>query len=99
LNELVHFSADGLHHLLFKNRRKRTPKERKYRLSLLKYVHEVISNSISAELVVKSENPLVLTWAISYRIIKKDGSVRTLKVVVIKKKPKGRLYFLSVMDA
>ncbi len=98
LKETVYFNQDGFHHLLFKNRRERSTDEKLYRLSLLPYIHEIIEKSATAKLRIKSENPLVKTWAISHRIIKEDGIQCTAKVVVIRKKPNGRLYFLSVMD-
>lgn len=99
LQETVYFNADGFHHLLFEDRRPRIPAERHYRLSLLPHVHDVISNSLQAKQEVKSVTPRIVTWSLSYKFVKENtnGKHCTTKVVVIRKKPAGRIYFLSVM--
>jgi hypothetical protein len=98
MQETVYFNSAGLHHLLFKDKRGRSSSERRYRLSLLPYIHEVISKAINLASRVKSKNPLVKTWSMSHSITEKDAAPRIFTVVVIRKKPNGRLYFLSVMD-
>jgi hypothetical protein len=101
LQEDIHFNADGFHHLVYvqKKRRPRGKSERYYRLALLPYVHSVIANSLNAKPQIISTSPPVTAWGLSYKLIKSNtnGKLCTVKVVVIRKKPGGRLYFLSVM--
>jgi hypothetical protein len=99
LNEMVYFNADGFSHLLFENRRPRNANERVYRTSLLPYVHSVISNAPTAKEHIKSTTPPVTTWGLDYKLIKTgtNGKLCKVTVVVIRKKPKGQLTFLSVM--
>jgi hypothetical protein len=101
LEEMVYFNADGLHHLMYKDggRRPRTKNEQMYRLSLIPYITEVLSGAQSAELEIKSHDPPILTWSLEYPIFKDFGNGRKcpVKVIVIRKKNDGRLYFLSVM--
>jgi hypothetical protein len=98
LQEMVYFNADGFNHLLFKNRHKRIPAERRYKLSLLPFVCEVLLKSKSTKLRIKSKNPLVCTWSMTHEIIDHQLIPRMITVVIIRKKPAGKLHFLSVME-
>ena len=101
LNEIVYFNADGLKHLLYKEggRRPRKKNEQRYRLSLIPYIHEVILSAQDTISEIKSKKPLITTWSLSHPVIKTIGNRRKcrVKVIVIRKKIDGRLYFLSVM--
>ena len=98
LNEAVYFNADGLHHLLYdeKKRRPRNAAERQNRLVLLQYVRGVIASATQAVKLVKSQYPLVVTWSLTHDVIGPGGQMLPIKVVVIRKGSR-RLYFLSVM--
>ena len=99
LQEQVYFNSDGWNHLRFERRRPRSKAEKYYRLSLLPYVHAVISNAPQAKKEVKSADGSVITWSLSFALIKSNtnGKLCKVKVIVIRKKPGGKLYFLSVM--
>jgi hypothetical protein len=95
---MIYFNSEGLHHLLYDRRtqRPRIKSQRRYRLSLLPYIHIVLSNAIQAFEMIKSEDPLVVTWGLSFPVFT-NGVECEVKVVVIRNKPSGKLHFLSVM--
>lgn len=99
LQEEIFFDSTGLNHLIYKNRRPRPATERHYRLSLLPYVYSVIHNSKQAVLETISTDPLIQTWSLNFKLIKKgmNGQPCSVKVIVIRRKPGGKLYFLSTM--
>lgn len=89
LQETVYFPIKGFNHLLFKGQRPRSKLEREHRLSLLPYVHEVISNAKGALDRINPDNRSPKMWSLQYQKI---------RVILIRRKSKGRLCFLSVME-
>ncbi len=98
LQENVYFNADGLNHILYYRRRPRKHSEKHYRASLIKHIKEVIENSKTAVKEIKSDNPLVVTWSLEYKIVDKKDNFKCIVKVVLKKKGDGKIYFLSVMS-
>jgi len=94
LNETVHFTPDGLHHLLYNNRRPRKRKERYYRASLIDHIVEVIKNSNKATRETIKDTHIVL-WSIEYLI--KNTPRKQIVKVILKKNKGGKLKFLSTM--
>lgn len=99
LQETVYFNADGFHHLIFEKRRPRNTAERFYRLSLLPHIHEVVTNATQAKQKIISNDPPIITWELKHKFIKPNTNNKPCitKVIIIRKKPAGRLYFLSIM--
>ncbi|MFC1802096.1 hypothetical protein ACFLY7_01515 [Patescibacteria group bacterium] len=97
LQEDVYFNAGGLNHILYYRRRPRKHSEKHYRASLVKYIKGVIENSKVAIREIKSENPLVITWSLEYKIVDCDSFEHIVKVI-LSKKGNGKIYFLSVMS-
>lgn len=94
LNETVYFTSDGLHHLLYNDRRPRISKERYYRATMIDHVEEVIKNSKQA---IRKDivNTNTTVWSLDHLIdnADRDQIIR----VILKKDGKGRLKFLSAM--
>ena len=91
LNEEVYFTSDGLNHVLYYRRRPRSQKERYYRAGLIKHLIKVITQANSAMVSIKSTEPKVVTWAITYKLGQKEIKV------ILRKIGNGKLHFLSVM--
>lgn len=92
LQETVYFTADGLNHLLYNQRRPRSYSERHYRAILISYLKEVVKNATQAIKNIKSDNPLVVTWSLTHICRKEEVKV------ILKKYGSGRLIFLSAMS-
>jgi|AntRauTorckE6833_2_1112554.scaffolds.fasta_scaffold11380_2 hypothetical protein len=93
IQEFVYFNADGIHHLLYKNRRLRSLRERYYRLGLIKYINPTIKNSKKLKIdIISIEKYFILENIVEN---KKYGKQK-IKVVLIKR-GNGKIYFLSVM--
>lgn len=88
----VHFTSDGLQHLLYNRRRPRAQKERHYRAALISHIVEVIENSALAVKDVRSTNPLVVIWELKHKI-----SGQGIVKVCVKQEGAGKLKFLSTM--
>jgi hypothetical protein len=100
MQETVYFNSDGFKHLIYSNRKgPRSRTERRRRLSLLPHVHEVISKSTQVMERIKSQNPVIVTWALQSEVLENNGKKHVIRVILIRKKPQGKLYFLSVMSA
>ncbi len=101
LNEMVYFNAQGFHHLVYqeKKQRPRSAAEKRYRLKLIPYIHEVLSNSTKVLEEIKSHDPFVTTLSLSHPVSKAFGNGKKceVKVILIRKGLKGKLHFLSVM--
>lgn len=96
LQENVYFKSNGLNHLLYYRRRPRKYSERYYRANLIKYIKEVVENSTQAVRYLKSKKPLIITWNLQCDILDENSKREVIKVILIKK-GKGKIYFLSVM--
>ena len=96
LQDDVYFNSDGLNHILYYRRRPRKHSEKHYRANLIKFLKEVINNSKIAVKEIKSENPLIITWSLEHKVLDDEGLNQIVKVILTKK-GKGRIYFLSVM--
>jgi hypothetical protein len=95
LQEEVYFSADGLNHILYYKRRPRKYSERYYRAGLIKYIKDVVEKAVQVVKEIKSKEPEVTTWSLEYKIVNEEKS-QIIKVILIKKE-KGSVHFLSVM--
>ncbi len=96
IQETVHFTSEGLHHLLYRRRRPRSHNERHYRAGLIPCLTEVIINSTRAIKDIKSKTPLVTTWSLSHEV-SINNRKQVVKVILTKKGAGGRIKFLSVM--
>ena len=88
----VHFTSDGLHHLLYHRRRPRSQDERHYRAALIRHLAHVIQNSTQAIKEVRNNNPLIVVWELKHGI-----SGQGLVKVIVKQEGTGKLKFLSAM--
>lgn len=96
LQQTVYFNSTGLNHILYNRRRPRNHNEQHYRAGLIPHISNVISKATQAVKVIKSENPLVITWSIEHIVKDTKGNKQSVKVILIKNGD-GNLYFLSVM--
>jgi len=96
LQQTVYFNSTGLNHILYNRRRPRNHNEQHYRAGLIPHISNVISKATQAIKVIKSENPLVVTWSIQHTVKDTKGIQQTVKVILIKNGA-GNVYFLSVM--
>ncbi len=95
LQETVHFTADGLNHILYCRRRPRNHNEQHYRAGLIPHVVEVITNATKAIKNIKSSEPLIITWSLQGEV--KVNGIRQVVKVILKKESAGRITFLSAM--
>ncbi|MCX6761193.1 MAG: hypothetical protein NTZ84_03790 [Candidatus Nealsonbacteria bacterium] len=95
IQETVHFTSEGLNHLLYHRRRPRNHDERHYRAGLIPYLTVVINNSTRAVKEIKSENPLVVVWLLSHEI--NINNKRQIVKVILSQKGAGKVKFLSAM--
>lgn len=95
LQESIHFTSDGLQHLLYNRRRPRSYSQRYYRSALVPAIPQVVENAKTAIKTIKNTNPLVVTWSLQHEI-KLDGKQQLIKVILIKEGA-GKIKFLSVM--
>ena len=96
IQENVYFNSDGLNHLLYKNRRPRSMYEKKYRISLIKYLQIVISNAIEAK-EISFDNPPSRLWVLEWTDVIGRDEIYKIKVILRKKGRFGKVHFLSVM--
>jgi len=95
LDAEVHFTADGLNHLLYNRRRPRSQIERRYRAGLIPAISQVIENARIAVKQIKSEDPLIVAWALQCEV-KLDGKIQLIKII-LKQEGNGKIKFCSVM--
>lgn len=96
LQETVHFTADGLNHLLYYRRRPRKHNEKHYRAGLISHLKDVIENATKTVKTIELNNPLTTTWELN-RLCKVNGDNHIVKVVLIKRGA-GNVKFLSAMS-
>lgn len=97
IGEVVHFTSDGLQHLLYKKRRPRNKKEQNYRMGLVDFLVPVVTGATAATKIIKANNPkLVVHWVLEYEIQQKTCK-RLIKVILMRE-GSGKLKFLSVMQ-
>lgn len=92
LQVTVHFTSNGLNHLLYNRRRPRNQNERHYRAALISHVVEVIEKATTAIREVKCENPLIIVWNLKHNI-----RGQSIVKVVLRQKGAGKMEFLSAM--
>jgi len=92
LQTTIHFTADGLNHLLYYRRRPRNQQERHYRAALISHIVEVIEQATQAIKEIKSDDPLIVTWSLAHHI-RGRGMVK----VILKQEGAGTVKFLSAM--
>lgn len=95
IQETVHFTSEGLNHLLYCRRRPRSHGEQHYRAGLIPYLTVVIIKSTKAIKEIKSKNPLITTWSLSHEI-SINHRRQILKVILIKQGV-GKTKFISAM--
>ncbi|MEK7107001.1 MAG: hypothetical protein AAB899_02340 [Patescibacteria group bacterium] len=88
----VHFTSDGLQHLLYHRRRPRSQDERHYRAALISHFAQVIEKSSQAIKYVRGTNPLIVVWELKHEILG-QGLIK----VIVKQEGAGKLKFLSAM--
>ena len=97
IDDTVHFTAKGLHHLLYKRRRPRSHNERHYRMSLIPYLEEAVCQSQEATMTISSDHhqrPATI-WELRYSCWISTEYI-LMKVILIKEGA-GKVYFLSAM--
>lgn len=94
IGEVVHFNAEGLRHLLYKQNRPRSKKERLYRLSLIPHIKYAILHATKATQKTHS-NPDCELWALEWVDTKTTPQI-TVKVV-LRRLGNGNVHFLSIM--
>ena len=92
LQVTVHFTSNGLNHLLYNRRRPRNQNERHYRAALISHIVEVIEKAATAVREVKCENPLIVVWN-----LKHDIKGQSIVTVILKQEGAGKMEFLSAM--
>ena len=95
IQETVHFTSEGLHHLLYKRRRPRSHNEQHYRAGLIPYLPVIITNATKTVKEIKSKNPLIIIWSLSYEV--EINNRKQAVKVVLKKRGAGNAIFLSTM--
>ena len=95
IQEIVSFTSDGLHHLLYDNnkRRPRSHDEQHYRAGIIPCLHEIVSSSTKATKEVKSESPLLIIWSLFYEVT--PNNRKQIVRVDLMKKGNGSVKFLS----
>ena len=101
LNERVIFTSEGFNHLIFTHGHKRPLKEIYFRLSLIKYISEIIKNGNHLERIkIKREYFYKKETITKYFAICKtinDKNSMKLKVILRKRGNDGEWIFLSIM--
>jgi len=92
LQATVHFTSNGLNHLLYNRRRPRNQNERHYRAALISHIVEVIEKAATAVREVKCEDPLIVVWN-----LKHDIKGQSIVTVILKQEGAGKMEFLSAM--
>ena len=93
----VHFTSNGLNHILYDRRRPRSHNERHYRAGLITYIVEVITNSAKAIQKTYADDPACRLWILWHEVV--DGNGQKLKIkVILRKNGNGNVHFLSVMQ-
>jgi conjugative element/phage-associated large polyvalent protein len=95
LDTEVHFTADGLNHLLYNRRRPRSRAEQRYRAGLIPAISQIVENAKIAVKQIKSTDPLIVTWALQCEV-KLDGKIQLIKII-LKQEGKGKIKFCSAM--
>lgn len=97
IQETVHFTSEGLNHLLYYRRRPRSYKERQYRASIIPYLMEVIINANQAKQTIETNSPkMIITWSLQHEVKATDGKQDLVKVI-LKKEGAGNVILLSAM--
>jgi hypothetical protein len=97
IQETVHFTGDGLNHLLYKRRRPRNKDEQAYRMALVAHIVEVITDATSAIKTIDAKYGLHTLWILEHEIKKKHKGKRQILKVILQSKKAGNTHFLSVM--
>lgn len=97
LNENVHFTSDGFHHLVYKsNRKPRTISEQWLKLKCLQYVPRVVKNckyiTDTRIYTNKKTGKTIIYYELRYKINAKNRIQ-----VIVERKGNGKLKFKSVM--
>ena len=96
IENTVYFNAEGLRHLLYKDNRPRNINEKIYRMHLVDYLVDVITQATSAQkqLINESSFLWILEWI---TITDKKGNDLKIKII-LRKKGNGNTHFLSAMQ-
>lgn len=68
LQDTVHFTADGLNHILYHRRRPRKLSERTYRAALISYLVEVITDATKATKTIDAEFGSDPLWIVEHEV-------------------------------
>ena len=95
IGEVVHFNAEGLRHLLYKENRPRKQKERHYRLALIPHIRYAILHAKKAKKSVHADQNCEL-WVLEWVETKTTPPFKVK--VVLRRIGNGRVHFLSIMQ-
>lgn len=97
IGETVHFTSEGLHHILYYRRRPRSHAEKHYRAGLIPFLPNVVKNAKRATKTISTKNNKTITiWAVK-NFEKVSGEHQLVKVILVKEGA-GKVKFLSVMS-
>jgi hypothetical protein len=98
IQDTVYFNAEGLKHLLYDNKhRPRNHGERHYKLALVDYLVEVVTNASTATQKTHT-SPACSLWILNWHEVSdKNGEKHKVKII-LRKMGNGNVHFLSVMQ-
>ena len=94
---MVYFNSEGLRHLLYDKHRPRNFKEKHYPISLINYLHEVVTKANAATQQVFA-NPPCQIWILEWVEVEDIKGAKYKIKVVIRKLGNGNFHFWSVMQ-
>ncbi|MEK7116538.1 MAG: hypothetical protein AAB837_00025 [Patescibacteria group bacterium] len=97
IQETVHFTSDGLNHLLYDRHRPRNIREKHYRSALIGYITTAVTKATKATQEIYT-NPPCRLWILDWVEIKDDKGQKQHIKVILKKKGNGNVHFWSVMQ-
>ena len=97
IQDTVHFTADGLNHILYHRRRPRKLTERAYRAALISYLVEVITDATKATKTIDPQFGIDPLWIIEHQVKAAYKGKKQMVKIILQKKGAGNTHFLSVM--
>jgi hypothetical protein len=97
IQKTVHFTADGLNHLLYHKRRTRHIKERIYRAALISHIVEVITHANTARRETNRVPKGSILWILEEPVKTLYKGKKQVIKVILQEKGDGNVKFLSTM--
>jgi len=92
IEQTIHFNAEGLKHILYKQHRPRSKKEQAYRLSLIPHLQHAITTAKTATRKSHTD-PRCTLWILEWIEVEDNLKIK----IVLRKIGNGNVHFLSVM--